>query len=40
MICYVLYYRLTGMAGYYIGMVPLLSAAFVQVVFLGLTAIS
>jgi hypothetical protein len=40
MICYVLYYRLTGMTGYYIGMVPLLSAAFVQVVFLGATSIS
>ncbi|HWQ80512.1 MAG TPA: hypothetical protein VN381_16915 [Anaerovoracaceae bacterium] len=38
MICYVLYYRLSGMAGYYAGMVPLISAAFVAAVFLGATA--
>jgi hypothetical protein len=40
MICYVLYYRLTGMASYYDGMVPLISAAFVTMVFLGTTAAS
>lgn len=40
MICYVFYYRLTGMASYYDGMVPLMSAAFVTVVFLGITAVS
>ena len=40
MICYVLYYRLSGMAGYYDGMVPLLSASFVEAVILGVTAVS
>jgi hypothetical protein len=39
-ICYVLYYRLTGMASYYDGMIPLISAAFVTMVFLGITAVS
>lgn len=38
MICYVLYYRLTGMAGYYDGMVPLISAAVVVAAFLGVTS--
>lgn len=40
MICYVLYYHLTGMAGYYDGMIPLISAAFVTAVFLVTTAVS
>jgi hypothetical protein len=40
MICYVLYYRLSGMAGYYDGMVPLISASFVTIGLLGSTAAS
>ena len=35
LICYVLYYRLDGMASYRDGMVPLITDAFAMVIFLG-----
>ena len=37
-ICYVLFYRLSGTAGYWDGMVPLAADAFVMAVFLGMMA--
>jgi len=40
MICYILYYRLEGTAGYRDGMVPLIVDASVTAVFLGVTAVS
>ena len=40
LICYVLYYRLDGMARYWDGMIPLIMAVFVIVVFLGALAVS
>lgn len=40
LICYLLYYRLGGMAGYWDGMVPLIMDAFVLTVFLGVLAVS
>jgi hypothetical protein len=40
LICYVLYYRLDGMASYWDGMVPLITDAFVMAVFLGVLAVS
>jgi len=39
-ICYVLYYRLEGKAGYWDGMAPLLIDASVMAVFLGVLAVS
>jgi hypothetical protein len=39
LICYVIYYRLDGTASYRAGMVPLVTDAFVAVVFLGLMAL-
>jgi hypothetical protein len=33
MICYVLYYRLNGKASYWTGLIPLITAAFVMMVF-------
>lgn len=38
LICYVLYYRLDGMASYQVGMVPLITDAAVMAVFLGIFA--
>ena len=40
LICYVLYYRLNGTVSYWDGMVPLMMAAFVMTVFLGVMAVS
>ena len=40
MICYVLYYRLEGKAGYWDGMAPLIIDASVMAVFLGVLAVS
>jgi hypothetical protein len=40
LICYVLYYRLDGMARYWDGMIPLILAVFVMAVFLGALAVS
>lgn len=40
LICYVLYYRLGGAAGYRDGMIPLLTDALVMAVFLGTLAVS
>lgn len=40
LICYVLYDRLNGMASYLDGMLPLIMAAFVMAVFLGVLAVS
>jgi len=39
-ICYILYYRLEGKAGYWDGMAPLLVDASVMAVFLGVLAVS
>jgi hypothetical protein len=39
-ICYVLYYRLKGTAGYWDGMAPLIIDASVMAVFLGVLAVS
>jgi hypothetical protein len=39
MVCYVLYYRLTGMAGYYDGMIPLFAASVATAVFLAATVV-
>ena len=39
-ICYILYYRLEGKAGYWDGMAPLLIDASVMAVFLGVLAVS
>lgn len=40
LICYVLYYRLDETASYRVGMVPLITDAFVMAVFLGVMAFS
>jgi hypothetical protein len=40
LLCYLLYYHLDGMAGYWDGMVPLIIDAFVLAVFLGVLAVS
>ncbi len=40
LICYVLYYRLDETAGYWAGMVPLITDAFVAAAFLGMLAVS
>lgn len=40
LICYMLYYHLTGMQSYWDGMIPLIMDAFVMAVFLGVLAVS
>lgn len=40
LICYMLYYNLDVMASYYVGMIPLITDAFVMTVFLVILAIS
>jgi hypothetical protein len=40
LISYVLFYRLDGMSGYWDGMIPLITDAFVMAVFLGVLAVS
>ena len=40
MICYVLYYQLSGLAGYYDGMIPLILASMVSVVLYALLNLS
>jgi hypothetical protein len=40
LVCYVIYYRLEGIASYRVGMVPLATDAFVVAVFLGMLAVN
>jgi hypothetical protein len=40
LVCYILYYRVSGAASWWDGMIPLLSDALVMAVFLGVMAVS